>query len=179
MIIRFARPILRPVRRTRRAPLRAVRRAFLATLRPTRRTLRATLRPVRRGWRAVRRETRLALRTALLVCLLALAIVYLLRLFCCPFFPSTLLFFQIFFVCANVSGASNANNCSFPVFLSFVISFFPLRSRGGVARNFPGATQARSQAPRAVLIPRSDKASPFTATFLGFAVSNFWNPKHL
>ena len=108
MIIRFARPILRPVRRTRRAPLRAVRRAFLATLRPTRRTLRATLRPVRRGWRAARRETRLALRTALLACLLALAIMYLLRLFCGPFFPSTLLFFQILFVCANVSGAISA-----------------------------------------------------------------------
>ena len=87
VIIRFARPIFRPARRTRRAPLRAVRRAFLATFRPTRRTLRATLRPVRRDWRVALRETRLAFRIDLpLACLLGLAIVYLLRSFAVPDF---------------------------------------------------------------------------------------------
>ena len=78
VIIRFARPTFRPARRTRRA--------FLATFRPTRRTVRATLRPVRRDWRAALRETRLAFRIDLLACLLALAIVYLLRSFAVPDF---------------------------------------------------------------------------------------------
>jgi hypothetical protein len=86
VIIRFARPTFRPARGTRRVPLRAVRRAFLATFRPTRRTVRATLRPVRRDWRAALRETRLAFRIDLLACLLALAILYLLRSFAVPDF---------------------------------------------------------------------------------------------
>ena len=79
LMIRFARETFRPARRARRALLRTTRRSFRTALRPTRRTLRATLRPVRRDSRAVRRGRRLARRRALLACLLALAIVRLLK----------------------------------------------------------------------------------------------------
>ena len=79
LMIRFARATFRPARRARRALLRTTRRTFRTALRPARRTLRATLRPVRRDWRAARRVRRLARRRALLACLLALAIVRLLK----------------------------------------------------------------------------------------------------
>ena len=78
---RFARPILRPVRRTRRAALRAVRRVLRATTRPARRTLRAALRPRRRDRRAARRDARRACRRATLFCLVAIGIVYILSFF--------------------------------------------------------------------------------------------------
>ena len=79
LMIRFARATFRPARRARRALLRTTRRTFRTALRPARRTLRATLRPVRRDWRAAWRVRRLARRRALLACLLALAIVCLLK----------------------------------------------------------------------------------------------------